>query len=39
LNDLGITPMWSTPEEFRKKNEEDIVAWRKVVQDVGAKLD
>jgi tripartite-type tricarboxylate transporter receptor subunit TctC len=39
LNDLGITPMWSTPEEFRKVNEADIIAWRKVVQDVGAKLD
>jgi tripartite-type tricarboxylate transporter receptor subunit TctC len=39
LNDLGITPMWSSPEEFRKINEADIVAWRKVVQDVGAKLD
>jgi tripartite-type tricarboxylate transporter receptor subunit TctC len=39
LNDLGITPLWSTPEEFRKTNEADIVAWRKVVQDVGAKLD
>jgi tripartite-type tricarboxylate transporter receptor subunit TctC len=39
LNDLGITPMWSTPEEFRKRNEADIVVWRKVVQDVGAKLD
>jgi tripartite-type tricarboxylate transporter receptor subunit TctC len=39
LNDLGITPMWSTPEEFKKINEADIVAWRKVVQDVGAKLD
>lgn len=39
LNELGITPMWSTPEEFRKINEEDIVAWRKVVQSVGARLD
>jgi len=39
LNDLGITPMWSTPEEFRKRNEADIVTWRKVVTDVGAKLD
>jgi len=39
LNDLGITPMWSTPEEFKKINEADIIAWRKVVQDVGAKLD
>jgi tripartite-type tricarboxylate transporter receptor subunit TctC len=39
LNELGITPMWSSPEEFRKINEADIVAWRKVVQDVGAKLD
>jgi len=39
LNDLGITPMWSTPEEFRKRNEADIAVWRKVVQDVGAKLD
>jgi tripartite-type tricarboxylate transporter receptor subunit TctC len=39
LNDLGITPMWSTSEEFRKRNEADIVVWRKVVQDVGAKLD
>jgi tripartite-type tricarboxylate transporter receptor subunit TctC len=39
LNDLGITPMWSTPEEFKKTNERDIAAWRKVVQDVGAKLD
>lgn len=39
LNDLGITPMWSTPEEFKKINEADILAWRKVVQDVGAKLD
>ena len=39
LNDLGITPLWSTPEEFKKINEADIIAWRKVVQDVGAKLD
>ena len=39
LNDLGITPMWSTPEEFRRRNEADIEAWRKVVADVGAKLD
>jgi tripartite-type tricarboxylate transporter receptor subunit TctC len=39
LNDLGIVPMTSTPEEFRKINEADIPAWRKVVQDVGAKLD
>ena len=39
LNDLGITPMWSTPEEFKKRNEADIPVWRKVVQDVGAKLD
>jgi tripartite-type tricarboxylate transporter receptor subunit TctC len=39
LNDLGITPMWSTPEEFKKINEADIAAWRKVVQEVGAKLD
>ena len=39
LNDLGITPMWSNPEEFRKRNVADIGAWRKVVQDVGAKLD
>ncbi len=39
LNDLGITPMWSTPEEFRKRNEADIEVWRKIVADVGAKLD
>jgi tripartite-type tricarboxylate transporter receptor subunit TctC len=39
LNELGITPMWSSPEEFRKINETDIAVWRKVVQDVGAKLD
>lgn len=39
LNELGITPMWSSPEEFRKRNEADILVWRKVVQDVGAKLD
>jgi tripartite-type tricarboxylate transporter receptor subunit TctC len=39
LIELGITPMTSTPEEFRKINEADIPAWRKVVQDVGAKLD
>jgi len=39
LTDLGITPMWSTSEEFRKRNEADIVVWRKAVQDVGAKLD
>lgn len=39
LNDLGITPMWSTPEEFKKINEADIASWRKVVQSIGAKLD
>jgi len=39
LNDLGITPMWSTPEEFRRRNEADIEVWRKIVADVGAKLD
>ena len=39
LNELGITPMWSSPEEFRKRNEADILVWRKIVQDVGAKLD
>ena len=39
LKSLGITPRTSTPEEFAQVIKDDIVRWRGIVIESGAKLD
>jgi tripartite-type tricarboxylate transporter receptor subunit TctC len=39
LDDQGIVPMGSTPEEFRAFVTDEIARWKKVITDAGVKME
>ena len=39
LSDLGNTPRWESPEQFRQTVKSDREKWTRVVKEVGATID
>lgn len=39
LDDLGIVPMGTTPDEFRAFVTDEIARWKKVITDAGIKME
>jgi tripartite-type tricarboxylate transporter receptor subunit TctC len=39
LDDQGIVPMGTTPDEFRAFLTDEIARWKKVITDAGIKME